>query len=359
MTLLWMDGFDHYKKPSDAQTIGRANMLDGSWASVAGSGGPSSAQSRTGGQSLFVDAFTTTNDDGYRRIFGAGYSTIGFGFACYFPSMAGLVAGRAELFALTNATNNKQIVFNLLSTGAVECREGSAGGTLLATAPDGTLVATAWQHVEVKAVIDPVVGAVEMRVNGVAVMSVSGVNTGASTANNLTLMRNGSAFFQGFDAYFDDMFAWNTLGSYNNDFIGDKRVLTVMPDDSTAQADWVVIGAASGHNTINDIPPDDDTTYIETQDVGMISEFSVADLVGDYGAIAAVMVQSMQRKTVAGTCNVQVSLISGASEVAGADRPITENYTYYTDVFEQDPNTAAPWTKASVNAAQLKIERTA
>lgn len=359
MTLLWMDGFDHYKQPADAQAIGRANMLDGSWAAAGSSGGPSSAQSRTGGHSLFIGSFSTGNDENYRRIFGDGYSTIGFGFAVYFPTLAGLVAGRAELFAITNATNTKQLVFNLLSTGAVECRQGSAGGTLLATAPDGTLVATAWQHVEVKAVIDPLVGAVEMRVNGVAVISVSGVDTGSSTANNLTLMRNGSAFFQGFDAYFDDMFAWNTLGSYNNDFIGDKRVLTVMPDDSTAQADWTVVGTASGHNAINEIPPDDDLTYLETQDVGMVSEFSIGDLVGDYGAISAVVVQGMQRKTVAGTCNTQISLISGVDEAAGVDRPITENYTYYVDVYEEDPATAAPWTKASVNAAKLKIERTA
>lgn len=358
MTLLWMDGFDHYSAPADAESVGRLNMLDGSWA-AAGSGGPSETYSRTGGQSLHIPNFSQTNDDNYRRIFGAGYSTIGFGFAVYFPTLAGLIAGRAELFALTDATNTKQIVFNLLSTGAVEVRLGSAGGTLLGTSADGTLVATAWQHVEVKAVISATVGAVEMRVNGVAVLSITGADTGSSTANNLTLMRNGSAFYQDFVAYFDDMFAWDTTGSYNNDFIGDKRVLTLMPTDDTAQADWTVIGAASGYAAISETPPDDDTSYIETQLVDEISEFVVADLVGEYGAISAVMTQPLSRKTVAGTCNLQVGLLSGASIASGADRPITENYTYYTDVFEEDPATAAPWTKTGVNAAKLRIKRTA
>lgn len=358
MALLWMDGFDHYSAPASSEAVGRANMLDGSWAAAA-TGGPSELQSRTGGQSLRVAGFSQTNDDNYRRIFGAGYSTIGFGFAVYLPTLDGLVPGRSELFALTNAVNAKQIVFNLLSTGAVEVRLGSAGGTLLGTSADGTLVATAWQHVEVKAVISATVGAVEMRVNGVAVLSITGADTGSSTANNLTLMRNGSAFYQDFVAYFDDMFAWDTTGSYNNDFIGDKRVLTLMPTDDTAQADWTVIGAASGYSTINQVPPDDDASYIETQLINEVSEFAMADLVGEYGAISALMTQPLSRKTVAGTCNLQASLLSGASVAAGADRPITENYTYYTDVFEEDPATAAPWTKAGVNAAKLRIKRTA
>jgi len=358
MALLWIDGFDHYSAPADAESVGRLNMLDGAWAAAA-VGGPSETYSRTGGQSLHIPSFSQTSADNYRRIFGSGLSTVGFGFAIYMPTLASLIVGRAELFALTDSGNLKQLTFNLLATGAIEVRQGGATGTLLGTTPDGTLVATAWQHVEVKAVISPTVGAVEIRVNGVTVISLSGVNTGPATANNLTFMRNASAFFQEFDVYLDDIYAWDITGTYNNDFVGDKRVLSLMPTDDTAVADWAITGAASGYAAISEIPPDDDVSYIDTQIVGQQSAFQVADLVGLYGAISAVMTTPLSRKTVAGTCNLQVSLLSGAAEAPGADRPITENYTYYTDMFEQDPNTAAPWTQAAINAMQMRIKRTA
>lgn len=357
MTLLWMDGFDHYKAPSDAQSVGRLNMLDGAWAAAAGDG-PSSTQSRTGGQSLFIGNFSSANDENYRRIFGMGYETIGFGMAVYLPTLAGLVAGRAEMWAVTNAVNSRQLVFNLLSTGAIECRQGSAGGTLLGTSPDGTLVATAWQHIEFKVKIHPSTGSVEIRVNGVTVLSIVAADTGSSTANNLTLMRNASAFFQPFQAYFDDMYAWDTNGSYNNDFVGDKRVGLFLLNDDTAQADWDVVGAATGYGTMTEIPPDDDTTYIETQQTGFVSVFEIENIVGDIGVISAAQAVSMQRKTVAGACNTQISLVSGISVAEGADRPVTENWTYYSDVYEEDPSTAAPWTKTGLSNAQVKIERT-
>lgn len=46
--------------------------------------------------------------------------------------------------------------------------------------------------------------------------------------------------------------------------------------------------------------------------------------------------------------NVQAGLISGASTALGANRPITTAYTYFRDVIETDPATAA----------QLQLNRT-
>lgn len=349
MTLLWMDGFDHY----GTGATGNANMLAGTYgeANVAT---PEAAQSRTGGNSLQIYRHQAGFTWAIRRNLGDAYETVGVGFALYLTTIK--AANDVIQFCFLNGASGGQLAVSSTATGAVTVYRGA---TLLAQSADGALVASAWQHVEIKARIHSTLGAVEVRVNGVSVISISGVNTQATAefgARQFGILRGGIQFDY---FYIDDLYVWNDQGTYNNDFIGDKRVLTVVPDDNTAQADWTPVGAASGYATVDEIPQDGDATYIETQEVGATSEFSIADLVGDYGAISAVMVQSMQRKTVAGVCNVQVSLLSAASEASGADRPITEAHTYYCDVFEEDPNTAAPWTKASVNAAKLKIERTA
>jgi hypothetical protein len=64
------------------------------------------------------------------------------------------------------------------------------------------------------------------------------------------------------------------------------------------------------------------------------------------------------RKTDAGDGNIQVGAISGASTGLGADRPITTAYTYWWDIFDTDPATAAAWSRTSVNAMNLQLNRT-
>jgi hypothetical protein len=64
------------------------------------------------------------------------------------------------------------------------------------------------------------------------------------------------------------------------------------------------------------------------------------------------------RKTDGGTGNIQLGVISGAATGLGVDRPITTAYTYWWDVFDSDPNIAAAWTKAAVNAMNLQLNRT-
>jgi hypothetical protein len=72
------------------------------------------------------------------------------------------------------------------------------------------------------------------------------------------------------------------------------------------------------------------------------------------------------RKTDAGAGNVQMGLVSSAvgsppapAVANGADRPITEVYTYWQDVIELDPATGAPWAASAVNDVKLRFERTA
>lgn len=358
MALLWMDGFDHYGVGS---SVGRDNMLNGIYSTVAsGANGcyPTSEMSRTGGRSLRMTSTGNTSTVVlWRRIFGEAYQTTGYGCAIYFPQIWANIS-RLRMAWLDSGAGI-QCTISFTSTGAVTVWRGNAS-VLLAQSADGVIVATAWQHIEAKVKVHGDDGAVEVRVNGVTVVSVSGVDTRGMSEDSASQFAFVEVnFWNSGPLYIDDIYMWSDEGDINNDFIGDKRVGLIIPNDDTAQSDWTPVGSGTGFGAISEIPQDADATYIETQDVGHVSEFELQDVVGDIGAISAVQTYVIQRKTVAGVCNTQVGLISDSAETLGADRPITEQYTYYADVFETDPNTAAPWTKTGLSAARLKIERAA
>ncbi|HSH41854.1 MAG TPA: hypothetical protein VK973_06990 [Arenicellales bacterium] len=258
-----------------------------------------------------------------------------------------------------------QTTLMLTTTGRIEARRGDNTGTVLATS-DSVVTADAYTHFECRVACDDTNGAVEVRINGVTVLNISGVDTQAAATNAMAEAWVGNwGGSPNADRYIDDMFCWDTNGSQNNDFIGDRRVLTLFPDQDTAEADWAVEDGASppgsGYEAINDETPDDDTSYIYTDQVGDVSEFGLQDTPEGISAISAIVAVNRMRKDDAGDCNVQCSLVSQGSPIAeanGADRPITEVYTYWQDVFELDPSTAAPWTPESFDAALLKFERT-
>lgn len=358
MALLWMDGFDHYGTDE-------SQMLDGVWAEVA-SGATLQANARTGAYAIRLEGGAGGGQK-IRRIFGAAKTKVGIAEAVYIDSLPTNNYMMCPI-RLVDGNNKGQVSLWVTTTGALSVYNGIhpddaiEGGNLLGTSADGTVTASAYQHIEMLTTCHATTGAVEVRVNGVTVLTLSNVNTNFTGTGQLSqyVAQNRDAFAPSY--YIDDLFAYDDTGAQNNGFMGDLRVKHIMPNDDTAQADWLKSTGSTGYTLIDEIPANDDTDYIYNEafgDGGEVSEFQLENLVGAIASIRGVQTYAKQRKTVAGTCNTEVSLVSGTSVSLGADRPITEEYTYWMDVHERDPATGAPWTKDAINAMKLRIERTA
>ncbi len=362
MTLLWCDGFDHYG-------LDENNMLDGPWAEILVPAVDrlkvSTALPRAGTHSLEfkLDGTSSANPLFIRRVLGAPLATAGIGGAFYVTSLP-VVNGALGIINFRDAANASQLTVCIQSTGAIAVYRGIAGDTLLGTSTI-LMTAAAFNHIEVKVTIDDDVGAVEVRLNNVTVLDLSGVDTqatGNAETSQIAIGRLGptGAGSQNISRmYVDDVFAWDTTGSYNKDFIGDHQVITLWPNGDTGQTDWIRNTGSTDFETIDEADPDDDTTYVEADGSSQISEYDLDDLPSLVSSIAAVQPTARMKKTDAGGARVQQSLISGGSEFNGADRNITTFYTYWPDISEVDPNTSLPWTKTALDAALYKIERTA
>jgi hypothetical protein len=365
MSLLWCDGFDHY----GVGTAGRDAMLDGPYAEISTAGDmilPQADFPRTGARSLKMTA--SVSDPLIRRVFGGDKSVAGVGYAFVINQLPSIAATTA-LASFRDNGNVQQVTIGLTTTGQIEARTGAVNGTVIGTSAP-VIVAGAYQHFECRVGIGTSAGTVEVRIDGVTVLDIAAVNTrGAGAAQTAQVAIITGADTPGGNGvgtmWVDDMFAWDDQGSAANDFLGDQQVHLLLPDQDTAQSDWTRNTGSTDYEQIAESTPDDDTTHIAASVAGDISEFGLDDLPANAASIAAVQVIGRLRKTDAGTANVQMSLVSDGesptapAEANGADRPVTQVYTYWQDVFHTDPATAAPWTPEALNDARLKIERTA
>lgn len=357
--ILWADSFDHYG--SD-----KTNMLDGAWAEVSQLASLSTAHPRTGTRGMLLGG----NNGRIRRVLGGAKTTAGIGAAYFFPILPS-ANGIWALFRFMDSNNAPQVSVFLDSTGQISCYRGfgsSSGasfGVLLGLSdPDNLVTARANNHIEVKATIGPA-GSVEVRLNGVTILNLTGVNTRNTTSPALgesstsQIQMGPISNFQGFDGYVDDVIAWDTSGSLNNDFIGDKKVFTDFPDADTAEVDWTPSTGSARYAMIDDPDPDGDGTYDEATAAGDRMGVTFPDVNAATISIAAICLIHKSKKTDAGVCNIQSHIAQGGDESDGVDRAMTTAYTCYLDAYEVNPHTAAPWTPAEANAMSAVLERTA
>lgn len=348
--LLFADGFEHYGGDESA-------MLAGLWGALTTHDGGtitlSTTVARTGTTSLKMTSGNLSGSiQDARLAFGTTADTCGIGFGVYLPNLPS--SNQQVGFQLRNASNVAILTGCIQSDGSICMRKGNHTGTIVDVS-DAILSAGTFNHIECKAVFDTVAGALEVRVNGVTKLQIGSLNLGADGAATGDLMI--FDFPTGFTVYWADLFVWDDTGTENNDFIGAQRILTIMPDADTAQADFTVVGTTDGFDAISDIPPDGDTTYLYSATVGDKSDFALPTLPPELTAIAAVFVPAMAKLDAAGIGNLLISMVSGASDAPGNDNPLTTGYTYYKNVFELDPDTSAPWTKSGLEAALLRVEK--
>lgn len=264
------------------------------------------------------------------------------------------------LVALTDTANTNQLEIIVTAVGIVQVYRGSVDtGTLLGESAIA-VVANAWQHFEIKVVIGAA-GSVEIRVESITILNLAGVNTqgGLTTVGNVILAHAATTAATSGTAYYKDFAIWDTTGSLNNSFLGTCFVYSMRPDSDVSGTWSITGGAGSGWASINETNPDDDTKYVSSPWPAATADvFTVTDLPTDATTVKGMMSMVRSRKSDGGDGQLQVSLVSGSSTGNGSNRPITTAYTYWTDIFETDPATAAAWTVAAANAVKLKLDRT-
>jgi hypothetical protein len=144
----------------------------------------------------------------------------------------------------------------------------NAAGTLVETSVAGVVKEGVYNYLQLKIVISDT-GSITVKVDGTQVINATSVDTKPGTATDIDKVKfQGAVTGSSNGINYDDFIFMDDSGSLNNDFLGDRRVYTLLPtgDDGT-DADFSSQpsqGVGDTYLNVDDpIPgaPDGDTSY--------------------------------------------------------------------------------------------------
>jgi hypothetical protein len=246
-----------------------------------------------------------------------------------------------------------QISINFDSIGRISVNSGS---TVLAVTTPYFFRVNAWYYLEASVTIGTS-GSFEVRLGQQTILSGTGVNT-QQTVNNTT-----NVIYCNLQAmYVDDLYILNTIGDYNNTFLGEQKVLTTQANSDNSIQFSRNTGA---NNYSNLLTYDGDTSYNYSMTVNDVDLFGMTAL-GSYtnqnftgNDISATKTVIIARKDDVGERQVANVVVSGStSEVFNTNNALLSTYEAFVNYMETDPNTGDPWTSAAVNALNIGYKLT-
>jgi hypothetical protein len=228
-------------------------------------------------------------------------------------------------------------------------------GALVATTSGVGIGVSTWYNVQMKIKCHNTLGEYELKVDGVTVLSATGVDTrggGDHDYHDVCVLRT----FAARAPSFDDWYVCDGSGSINNDFLGVCKVVRIDPDGDDA-ANWATSTPSANHyENVSGTVTDDDTSYLEETAADVTDIFDYEDLAG-FSNIKGIQVCTECRETDAQSYSVKTPIESGGNQYDDAAQTIASpGYRTKIRVEGTDPDTGALWTESGLNAAKFGIK---
>lgn len=302
MSLLFFDGFDN-----------PATGMKSEW-----SGTTANNQTGRNGETngaLGINSGTT----GRTLTLASTASTLIFGVAVK-PNVSGVFGyTTAPIMGIAGASGALRLTFQITASGHAECRLTSASGTVVATATTNPLSLGAWHYVEMMVVLHASAGSIQVKVDGVTVINVAGVQT-STVSENATGIRLYSGGSTNSNTHFDDLYVCDavnavaTQGLANNAFLGDLRVYTLIPTGAGDSTQWT---PSTGANyAAVDESPANTTDYVSAATTGLRDLYQMSDLGGTVNGVFALQANVYAQKSDAGAASVSPVLKEAEGTVA-------------------------------------------
>lgn len=348
----FMDGFDHYATAD----------IGAKWSYSNGSNSMDSSIFRNSGQSIRL---TSSGSIVSKQAPQARNWVVGFGYYCTTGLPAALTGDGSSVLSFGNGIESTilgQVTLGHIADGKLHvCRSDCTPFQLSGTPVDlgastTTLAAATWYYIELRVFIDDSAGQVELRVNGVTEVNLTGVDTKFQSsidyASVLALFGGGNS---GISRRYDDFYMRTSSSSTaeTGGFLGDVKVKPYFPNaDGTYTA--MTCSTGTTHNTLVDENPPNTTDYVSSSTALTKDSYGFQDA-SETGSIKAVQVSAYAYKADAGFRGAEVFCKSSSTESFGTSQPLSTTPKYVIKMFERDPNTSADWSQANFNAAEFGV----
>ena len=335
MALVLLEGFDHYSTASQAGLKG---------AGYDTSPTPLTSSGRFGGGCIQMSSSTD-----FLYFQGTDTPIIWMGFAFYIEEInVPTITSTYFTWGIFSDTAI-HVAFYINPSFGISVYRSS---TLLGSTDPGIISQQTWHYIECYAKIDNSVGEVILKVDGGEELNLTNQDTFHAGVNTNIASVAFSAIYSSIECWYDDLYI-DDAG-----FLGDIKVVTKLPDSDGTHTDFTPQGAGSHYVEVDDTSPDDDTTYVEGKDKGDQESFGIPTT-GLDGEIVGVQLTQYAKKTDVATCGIKnLVRVGGTDYLASTERFLSTGYNFFTDIWENNPDTSNPWKKSDIDNAEFGVEIT-
>jgi hypothetical protein len=204
--------------------------------------------------------------------------------------------------------------------------------------------------------ISATVGVLTVKVDGVPVINLTGLNTGTTNIGRLLFGTSYHAIFgQSFD--FDNFWVFSTAGSHSNGFpTGRMKVQTMKPLSDGSHTDFTPLTGTTHYSMVNETFSNDDTSYNFDLAAGGKDSYNVGTLAtSGISQVHGIQSLAVMRKDDVNTKTMALFVSSGSAEQDSGTLAVPLTYTSAWFISTDDPNTSAQWTVTAVNAMQIGV----
>lgn len=173
-----------------------------------------------------------------------------------------------------------------------------------------------------------------------------------------------------YDIYIDDVAINDSNGSFQNSWAGSGKLIMLKPN-AAGDNTGLTTGVSDNTNhylNVDDIAPDDDTTYNQTSTASQIDDYNIDNSgIGTSDTVNVVAVGVRYRKVTSGTLVFNVRAKASASGTVEASSNISSIATTFQTNAEAIPHnypltmydmpgaSTTPWTKTDLDTAQIGV----
>lgn len=355
MARIFQDGFE-YGQPEYLASVGRAGYYGSQWYwSAASSSSTSTGIATTGtfhspfsSYKLKVNQATNAAASAYCPL----PSTISEGyFRCYFmiPAVPNNANACTVLGIQQTGGTAQYSVYATTTSGTLSFYVGASSVGRVA----GAYTINQWHLLETYNKISASTGRWTVKIDGVQVLDWTG-NSGSISMGRIYVGVNQAA--TGY-LELDSLAANDTTGSVNNSWVGPGVIVGLRPNGAGNYSQWTP-SAGDNYAAVDEVPKDDDTTYVSTSGVGNIDTYDMEELVADLGVpdeatVMAVSTHIVARYETSGG-NIAPMLRSGSSDDEGTSVAVGSSYNdaAKTQVYSISPFTSSAWTVSEVDGLE-------
>jgi len=250
----------------------------------------------------------------------------------------------------------KHCAVEINSSGQVVVKRNTVTlGTSTLTVP----VSGVWSHFAIKYLIDNASGTVDVEVDGTSYLSLTAQDTLESSYN--AEIQSWEIASNKYEHLFRiaQPIVWTTAGDAPTDLFGLHKIWALRPNADTAQQDFAQSAGSDAYAMVDEAEADDDSTYNHTSTATDKDRLDVANMPETPQTIYGVQAVVLHKQSDAGARGVKPGLYSGTTESAAATAHGSGiNYKYGYHLTTKNPDDAAVWEEADVNAVKVQYEAT-